>query len=933
MSFRGRSSSRPLPSEWLPSAAACVGVFLLACSHALFYLMCRWSVDFRLRWLYAPATSVRPGCQVRWALPDGIAPRSPSPCPCRSDSSRRAPVRLAQVCFKPLPHKGKPMLVPLRRAKISGRLGCDFQRQHYEIMTADEPGQTDHPDDDDELVGPADALATVRLVAHPTRRPRAFYAETRGFATEAEVEAGEETFGPNILSAPTPRFVDLYIEQLLSPLAIFQIFCSLLWLLDAVSVGFTAFQLFTILLLESTTVFQRQRTLKTLSSMSAKPYGLQVYRKGAWVELSTTKLLPGDLISIKDSKPPPTAAVTTSTAAASAASAGASAGAATAAAPPPPAVGAQVVPCDCVVLRGAAVVNEASLTGESVPQMKEQLPTVDQADATKRLDVNGGDRVHALFAGTTVVSSSAGAADSTVPGVPPPPDGGCLCFVVRCGFSSSQGELMQMIEFSQQQVSDDSRETLYALLLLLIFALMASGYVFVKGLEKGDRTTHELLLKCVIIITSVVPRQLPMQTALAVNTALMALIKAGVFCTEPFRVPFAGKIDAVLFDKTGTLTTDKLVPVSVVNAAASLDAPAAKGGGVPPELAVGDAATEVAVVLAGCHSLIQVEGVAELMGDPIETAALGGVAWMYNHATQTATPGDTRGAERAVKALTEKLSPPASAAAGQGAPAALPAPPPLTAQQRAQTETELAEVETALKEAQRRAAACPVRSVKILHRHHFASALQRMSTVVELGSRDGTECRCLVKGSPEALLPLLETGNAPAWFGTAYRGMAERGMRVLALAHKVVPPDQATGAAKRPREWAESGLIFDGFIAFACKTRADSATVISALTESAHSVSMLTGDAPLTALHVAHETRICSADRPTLLLATPTVDEPVSASCGTRRTATCCAGPDVPTISVRCTPAGALGARQGRAGGPDCARVQRQRRGRAREAL
>ena len=73
----GRSTSRPLPSEWLPSAATCVGIFLLACSHALFYLMCRWSVDFRLRWLYAPAKSVRAGCQVRPANPGGIAPPRP----------------------------------------------------------------------------------------------------------------------------------------------------------------------------------------------------------------------------------------------------------------------------------------------------------------------------------------------------------------------------------------------------------------------------------------------------------------------------------------------------------------------------------------------------------------------------------------------------------------------------------------------------------------------------------------------------------------------------------------------------------------------------------------------------------------------------------------------------------------------------------------
>ena len=57
--------------------------------------------------------------------------------------------------------------------------------------------------------------------------------------------------------------------------------------------------------------------------------------------------------------------------------------------------------------------------------------------------------------------------------------------------------------------------------------------MFQKGLAKGDKTTHALLLKCVIIITSVVPQQLPMQMALAVNTALMALMKKGVFCTEP----------------------------------------------------------------------------------------------------------------------------------------------------------------------------------------------------------------------------------------------------------------------------------------------------------------------------------------------------------------------------------------------------------------
>mgnify|MGYP002004634958 FL=1 len=47
------------------------------------------------------------------------------------------------------------------------------------------------------------------------------------------------------------------------------------------------------------------------------------------------------------------------------------------------------------------------------------------------------------------------------------------------------------------------------------------------------------------------------------------------------------------------------------------------------------------------------------------------------------------------------------------------------------------------------------------------------------------------------------------------------------------------------RKWVESSLEFAGFIAFTCKTRADSPTVVRALLESAHGVAMLTGDAPL----------------------------------------------------------------------------------------
>ena len=78
---------------------------------------------------------------------------------------------------------------------------------------------------------------------------------------------------------------------------------------------------------------------------------------------------------------------------------------------------------------------------------------------------------------------------------------------------------------------------------------------------------------------------------------------------------------------------------------------------------------------------------------------------------------------------------------------------------------------------------------------------------------------------------------------------------MLALAYKRCPVG-ASRENEESRGWVEKDLHFAGFIAFTCKTRADSPTVIRALSESGHHVAMLTGDAALTALHVARGTGV-----------------------------------------------------------------------------
>lgn len=178
------------------------------------------------------------------------------------------------------------------------------------------------------------------------------------------------------------------------------------------------------------------------------------------------------------------------------------------------------------------------LSGESTPLLKE---SIELREGTDRLDMNGADRNNVLFSGTKALQvEKAGEggitskswisirhnATQTKKHFCLAPDGGCLAVVLRTGFGTTQGQLVRTMIFSTERVSANTFEAFLFIGFLLIFAIAASAYVWIKGLERG-MAKGKLLLDCVLIITSVVPPELPMELSLAVNASLVALQKFG----------------------------------------------------------------------------------------------------------------------------------------------------------------------------------------------------------------------------------------------------------------------------------------------------------------------------------------------------------------------------------------------------------------------
>ncbi|CAD2222047.1 E1-E2 ATPase, putative [Angomonas deanei] len=448
----------------------------------------------------------------------------------------------------------------------------------------------------------------------------------------------------------------------------------------------------------------------------------------------------------------------------------------------------EACPVDALLIKGTAVVNEASLTGESTPQLKEAPDSSDEAMSIKK------HARHMLFSGTQILlSNRQGGSEGNKERV------GALAVVLKTGFETKQGKLLRTILHSQGRVSENSGEAFGFIGVLVVFALAASGYLLKVGLADPTRSRWNLFLSCVQIVTSVVPPELPMQLSLAVNTTLMSLVKLKVFCTEPFRIPYAGMIDTCCFDKTGTLTTDEMLFGGI---------DMADGNGILNTIKAIPKYSEL--VLASCHSLVRLDEDV-LAGDEMEKAATGALGYrMDSDDNVVHDPPPPKAAEGDTDEKKNK----------NGA-AAAPA-----------------------------SAADPKKNCKIIVRYPFLASLRRMSCIVS-----NNEGKFVVtKGSPESLAALCK--EVPNNYLDISEKTASQGYRVIALAYRRLETTEAANKEQilaLKREDVEKDLTFAGLAVYVCPLKKDAKETIENLEGGSHRCVIITGDSVQTAISVGKD--------------------------------------------------------------------------------
>ncbi|XP_055343769.1 polyamine-transporting ATPase 13A3-like isoform X2 [Paramacrobiotus metropolitanus] len=267
------------------------------------------------------------------------------------------------------------------------------------------------------------------------------------------------------------------------------------------------------------------------------------------------------------------------------------------------------VTCDAVLISGQCIVNESSLTGESIPVPKIAISTT---ETNERFSIRHHGR-HILFSGTKVLQTRG---DGDTP---------TTAIVVRTGFMTNKGEIIRSIMYPKPVDFHFQNQTYYYIGALAFIALIGMIYSIVVKILAGEEARY-IVLRSLDIVTVAVPPALPAALTIGIIFAQHRLKKQHIHCLSPRTINMCGLINLVCFDKTGTLTEDGLglkcvLPAKDAKFREPIEDFQNSTDGTPRS-----ADSPLIRALAACHSLVEVQG--KLLGDPLDVIMFESTGWV-----------------------------------------------------------------------------------------------------------------------------------------------------------------------------------------------------------------------------------------------------------------------------------------------------------------
>jgi len=191
------------------------------------------------------------------------------------------------------------------------------------------------------------------------------------------------------------------------------------------------------------------------------------------------------------------------------------------------------ISADGVIIQGSSAINQASITGESMPIDKTAIASTDNLPKFSDLDAS-----NVVFTGT-------------ING-----DGSIEVLVLKLSKDSTVARLIKMVSEVETQKSPTQRmtkkfEKWYVPIVILVVILLCFAYLVI------DEPFNDSLYRAITVLVAASPCALAISTPSAVLSGIARAAQKGVLIKGGKALEDLGSITTIAFDKTGTLTEGK----------------------------------------------------------------------------------------------------------------------------------------------------------------------------------------------------------------------------------------------------------------------------------------------------------------------------------------------------------------------------------------